>query len=111
MTENNPFIDIIKGVKPGNIIHKDDEKRFALIETIHPEAAVHWMAITYEEGTTEALKQENRERFLELIDYAIDMTNAQIEDYPILEQGFTIKFHWGAFETIEHPKLHILSSE
>lgn len=111
MTESNPFVDIIKGVEPGNIIHKDDDQGFALIESKHPEAGVHWIAITYEEGTTEALKQGNRERFLDLIDYAINATKAQVEDYPILEQGFTVKFHWGAFETIEHPKLHVLSSE
>ena len=111
MTADDPFVAIIEGAEPGTIIHKDDEQRFALIETNHPEAAIHWMGITFEEGTTEELKQDNRERFLDLIDYAINTTKAQIKDNPILEQGFTIKFHCGAFETIEHPKLHILSSE
>jgi histidine triad (HIT) family protein len=111
MTVNNPFVAIIEGVEPGNIIHKDNDKRFALIEDNHPEAAIHWMAITYEEGTTEELEQDNRERFLDLIDYAINTTKAQVEAYPLLQQGFTIKFHCGAFETIEHPKLHVLSSE
>ncbi|MBE2220810.1 MAG: hypothetical protein IAF02_04685 [Anaerolineae bacterium] len=111
MTTDNPFTGIIKGSEPGTIIHQDDGKGFALIETKHPEAAVHWLAITYEEGTTEDLEQNDRDRFLDLIDYAINSTKAQIQKYPILEQGFTIKFHCGAFETIEHPKLHILSSE
>jgi histidine triad (HIT) family protein len=111
MTQNNPFVAIIKGVQPGTIIHKDDNKRFALIEDQHPEAAVHWLAITYEEGTTEELELEDRDRFLDLIDYAINTTKAQAEAYPILQQGFTIKFHCGAFETIEHPKLHVLSTE
>jgi len=111
MATNDPFTEIISGNEPGTIIHKDDDQRFALIENNHPEAAVHWMAITYEKGTTEELENENRERFLDLIDYAINTTKAQIEDHPILQQGFTIKFHCGAFETIEHPKLHILSTE
>jgi len=111
MNTNNPFTAIIKGAEEGTIIHKDDGQRFALIENTHPEAAVHWLAVTYEEGTTEELEQGNRDRFLDLIDYAINTTKTQIEAYPILQQGFTIKFHCGAFETIEHPKLHILSTE
>ena len=111
MDVDNPFTGIIKGTEPGTIVHQDKGKRFALIENKHPEAAVHWLAVTYEEGTTENLEHENRERFLDLIDYAINTTKAQVSEHPILEQGFTIKFHCGAFETIEHPKLHILSSE
>lgn len=111
MSENDPFVAIINGVEPGTIIHKDDDQRFALIENNHPEAAVHWMAITYEEGSTEDLEQYDRDRFLDLIDYAINTTKAQVDEHPILQQGFTIKFHCGAFETIEHPKLHVLSSE
>ena len=75
MTTNDPFVAIIKGIKPGTIIHKDDDKSFALIN------------------------------------YAINTTKAQAEEHPILQQGFTIKFHCGAFETIEHPKLHVLSTE
>lgn len=111
MTANNPFLGIINGIEPGTVIHKDEKQGFALIENKHPEAAVHWLAITFEEGTTEDLEQENKGRFLDLIDYAINTTKAQVEEYPILHQGFTIKFHCGAFETIEHPKLHILSTE
>lgn len=111
MNTTDPFTAIIKGVQEGIIIHKDDSQRFALIENTHPEAAVHWLAVTYEEGTTEELKQSDRNRFLDLIDFAINSTKAQVESYPILQQGFTIKFHCGAFETIEHPKLHVLSTE
>lgn len=108
----DPFNDIIKGKQPGKIIHKDENKNFALIETLHPEAAIHWLALTFENtGTTEELKQDDRERFLDLIDYAIETTKAQVENYPLLQQGFSIKFHCGAFETIPHPKLHILSAE
>lgn len=29
----------------------------------------------------------------------------------IVQQGFSIKFHCGAFETIPHAKLHILTTE
>ena len=111
MTIDNPFTGIIEGTEPGTIINQDDVQGFALIENNHPEAAVHWLAITYEEGTTEDLKKEDRNRFLDLIDYAINTTKAQADEYPILQQGFTIKFHCGAFETIEHPKLHVLSIE
>ena len=82
MTTSNPFTEIIKGVEDGTIIHKDNDKRFALIEDNHPEAAIHWMAITYEEGTTEELEQDNREPFLGPIDYAINTTKAQVEAYP-----------------------------
>lgn len=111
MTIDDPFTGIIKGTEPGTIIHQDDGKGFALIKNNHPEAAIHWLAITYEEGTTEDLEQKNRDRFLDLIDYAINTTKAQTDEHPILQQGFTIKFHCGAFETIEHPKLHVLSIE
>ncbi len=111
MTPDNPFQNIIKGVEPGTIIHKNDAQQFAIITSKHPEAAVHWLAVTYEEGTIEQLKQVDKGRFLDLIDYAINTTKAQVEEHPILQQGFTIKFHCGAFETIEHPKLHILSTE
>jgi len=34
-----------------------------------------------------------------------------VADYPALGYGFTIKFHLGAYETIPHAKLHILSKE
>lgn len=108
----DPFAEIIKGDQPGKIIHKDENKNFALIESIHPEAAIHWLAITFEDtGSTEDLKTEDRERFLDLIDYAIETTKAQVEAFPILQNGFSIKIHCGAFETIPHAKLHVLSAE
>lgn len=110
--EEDPFGDIIRGKQPGKIIHQDDKRKFALIENIHPEAAVHWLAVTYEEsGSTEALQQNNQTRFLDLISYAIETTKAQAEAHPILQNGFSIKFHCGAFETIPRAKLHILSAE
>jgi diadenosine tetraphosphate (Ap4A) HIT family hydrolase len=110
--EEDPFVEIIAGKQPGKIIHKDDDKKFALIENIHPEAAVHWLAIPYEDGyNTESLQHQNQERFLDLINFAIAATKAQIDEHPILQNGFSIKFHCGAFETIPHAKLHILSTE
>ncbi len=108
----DPFSDIITGEQPGKIIHKDEERNFALIENIHPEAAVHWLAVTFEGSrSTEDLKTDDRERFLDLIDYAIETTKAQVEAFPILQNGFSIKIHCGAFETIPHAKLHVLSAE
>ncbi len=110
--QEDPFVEIIAGTQPGKIIHQDDDKKFALIENIHPEAAIHWLAVPYEDGVnTEGLHHDNRERFLDLIDYAIEAAKAQVEGYPLLQHGFSIKFHCGAFETIPHAKLHILSTE
>jgi diadenosine tetraphosphate (Ap4A) HIT family hydrolase len=110
--EKSPFAAIISGDADGKIIAQDDEKRLALIECLEPEAAVHWLAVPYEYGRgTEELKQANSTRFLELVDYAVAQTKALVADYPILVNGFTIKFHVGAFETIPHAKLHILSIE
>ena len=112
MTEKSPFAAIISGEEPGTIIVQDDAKQFAIIECIEPEAAVHWLAVPYEYGyTTEEMKAQNRERFLELIDFAVQETRKRMEEIPVLEHGFTVKFHVGSFETIPHPKLHILSTE
>jgi diadenosine tetraphosphate (Ap4A) HIT family hydrolase len=110
--QENPLVEIIAGKQPGKIIHKDDDKKFALIENTHPEAAIHWLAVPYEDGfSTEDLHNENQERFLALISFAIEATKAQVAHQPLLQQGFSIKFHCGAFETIPHAKLHILSTE
>ena len=110
--EQSPFAAIINGEQPGTIIAQDDEKQLALIQCLEPEAAIHWLAVPYEYGYgTEELKQEHSARFLELVDYALAQTKALSEEYPILGNGFTIKFHVGAFETIPHAKLHVLSVE
>lgn len=110
--EESPFAAIISGKENGTIIAQDDEKRLALIECLEPEAAVHWLAVPYEYGYgTEELEQTNSARFVELVDYALSQTKELISEYPILGNGFTIKFHVGAFETIPHAKLHILSIE
>lgn len=110
--ETSPFTAIIHGQQPGTIISRDDERRFALIESIEPEAAVHWLALPFESGLrTEELQRQDPHRFLELVEWAIAQAKLQSADYPDLENGFTVKFHLGAFETIPHAKLHILSVE
>ena len=110
--EKSLFASIISGEEQGTIVVQDDEKQLALIECLEPEAAIHWLAVPYEYGYgTEELEQEHSARFLELVDFALIETKALVEEYPILGNGFTIKFHVGAFETIPHAKLHILSSE
>ena len=106
------FAAIISGEQPGTVIVQDDEKRIALIECIEPEAAVHWLAVPYEYGYgTEELERDDQDRFLDLVDFAITQTKALIPNYPILDNGFSVKFHVGSYETIPHPKLHILSTE
>ena len=99
--EISPFASIINGDLPGKIITQDDIRKFALIEALEPEAAVHWLAVPYEYGFgTEELEQKNQQRFLDLVDFAITQTKALTVDFPVLENGFSVKFHVGSFETI-----------
>jgi histidine triad (HIT) family protein len=108
----SPFTAILNGDQPGKIIAQDDTKKLALIECIEPEAAIHWLAVPFEYGFgTEEMKQNNQERFLDLVDFAISTTKALAPEYPLLENGFSVKFHIGSFETVPHAKLHILSTE
>lgn len=108
----SPFTAILNGEEPGSIIARDDAQRFALIASLEPEAAVHWLAVPYESGySTEEMKQGQGDRFLALLDYALSETKARVEDHPELANGFTIKFHCGAYETVPHAKFHILSIE
>lgn len=113
MSDNiSPFADIINGKQPGKIIVQDNDKRLALIECIEPEAAIHWLAVPFEYGFgTEELEQRNQQRFLDLVDFAIVQTKALTPDFPLLENGFSVKFHIGSYETVPHAKLHILSTE
>jgi len=111
-SEDNTFVGILNGSKPGKVIARDVIKRFAIIESLHPEAAVHWLAIPYEPiPSIEDLEKNDRERFLGLMEFAVSEVKARTHEYPELGIGFTIKFHFGAFETVPHAKLHILSSE
>ena len=110
--DNSPFAAVLRGDAPGTIIARDDEKQFAIIASLEPEAAVHWLAMPFESGqSTEQFENGDRERFLQLVDYAINETKARVGEHPELSIGFTIKFHLGGYETIPHAKLHILSIE
>lgn len=107
-----PFCAILNGEEPGNFIARDEENQFALLESIHPEGTVHWMALPFEHiESTEALQKADPERFIDLVKFAIKETKAHRGDYPYLTQGYTIKMHFGSYETIPHAKLHVLSVE
>ncbi len=109
---DSPFVGILRGEEPGTIIARDDEKRLAIIASREPEAAIHWIAIPFESGqSTEEMEQNDGDRFVQLISYAIDETKMRVTEHPELTAGFTIKFHIGGYETIPHAKLHILSVE
>lgn len=109
---DSPFSAILRGEEPGDVIARDDRQRFAIITSLEPEAAIHWLAVPFESGySTEEMKQKEGERFLALLEYAVNETKAQADNYPALHNGFTIKFHFGAYETVPHAKLHILSIE
>ena len=111
-SNDSPFAAVLRGDAPGTIIARDDEKQFAIIASLEPEAAVHWLAMPFESGqSTEQFENGDRERFLQLVDYAINETKARVGEHPELSVGFTIKFHLGGYETIPHAKLHILSIE
>ncbi|CUS02271.2 conserved protein of unknown function [Candidatus Promineifilum breve] len=109
---HDPFTAILSGAEPGAVIARDEAQRFALIASLEPEAAVHWLAVPFETGySTEEMWHQHGERFLALMNFAIDETKARAGDYPALSTGFTIKFHCGSYETVPHAKLHILSTE
>lgn len=108
----SPFSAILDGSQPGEIIARDDERRFALIASMEPEAAVHWLAVPFESGfSTMEMKYDQGERFMALLDFAIRETQARAASHPELANGFTIKFHLGAYETVPHAKFHVLSIE
>lgn len=107
-----PFCDILNGDAPGKIIARDEGRGFALIESIHPESVVHWLAVPLEHvASTEALEQAEGHRFLDLLEFAVSAAKEQREVIPQLYQGFTIKIHFGSYETVEHAKLHVLGTE
>ena len=110
--EVSPFVAILAGEAAGEVLARDDRKRFALVASLYPEGAIHWLAIPYEPiASIEELEKQDRARFLELIEFAVAQTQMLADKYPLLERGFTIKFHFGGYETIPHAKLHILSVE
>ena len=106
------FCDIISGSEPDRIISEDANQEFLLVEDAHPEGAIHWLAIPRKHvESTEAMEIEQPEQLLRLVQFAITQTKQQMEKYPILANGFTIKFHFGPYETIPHAKLHVVSTE
>ena len=106
------FCAIINGESPAKVVCQDEDAKMALIQSLHPEGAIHWLAMPYEHvDSIEALTQANPPRFQELMDFALAATKQQTEDYPALNNGFTVKMHIGPFETVHHAKLHILSVE
>ncbi len=106
------FSAILDGSEPGTVIARDDEKRMALIASNHPESVIHWIAVPYEPvASTEQLLHEDKERFLDLVDYAVTQAHALTDEYPRLQQGFTLKIHCGSFETMRHAKVHVLAAE
>lgn len=107
-----PFCGILAGVEPGVIVARDEEKQFALIKSIHPESVVHWLAVPFEHtDSTELYERQNAERFIDLFEWAVMQAKRLAAEEPHLEKGFTLKTHFGSFETIPHPKIHILAVE
>lgn len=107
-----PFCGILKGEEPGTIIARDDKKGFAIIKSIHPESVVHWLAVPFEHvDSTEEFEKGNEKRFVELFEWAVVQAKKSTEKDPSLEKGFTLKTHFGSFETVGHAKIHILATE
>ncbi|MCA9900816.1 MAG: hypothetical protein KC433_21660 [Anaerolineales bacterium] len=106
------FCSILHGEEPAKLIYKDEANRLALIESLHPEGAIHWLAIPYEHvESIEMLAQQDASRFHNLMSFALAATKQQATKFPDLHNGFTVKMHIGPFETVPHAKLHILSVE
>ncbi|WP_420642594.1 HIT family protein [Candidatus Leptofilum sp.] len=106
------FCAIINGDEPSKLIAKDEAAKLALIQSLHPEGAIHWLAIPYEHvDRIETLARDSASRFQELLTFALDATQQQAAENPELAKGFTVKMHIGPFETVHHAKLHILSVE
>jgi diadenosine tetraphosphate (Ap4A) HIT family hydrolase len=111
-TVDCPFCAILRGDAPGEVYARDNNHGFALIQSIHPESEVHWLAVPLEHvASTEELEMMNRDRFLELVEFAVKQARALSDQHPRLEAGFTVKMHFGAFETVPHAKLHVLAVE
>ncbi len=107
-----PFCAILRGEEPGVVIARDDSRKVAVIQSIHPEGIIHWMAVPTEHvDSTEMLERGDRTAFLDLVDFAVEQAKAQAEEHPQLQKGYSLKMHFGSFETIPHAKVHILTVE
>ncbi|MGL4649173.1 MAG: hypothetical protein ACRC1H_07180 [Caldilineaceae bacterium] len=83
-----------------------------MIQSLHPESSIHWLAVPIEHVPgTETLELANGSRFLELMNFAVTEVRARRDEIPQLYRGFTIKMHFGSYETVEHAKLHVLAAE
>ena len=106
------FCAILHGKEPARVVYKDESARMALIESLHPEGAIHWLAIPFEHvPSVEALAQNNADRFQDLMLFAVNATKNKTAVYTDLRNVFTVKLHIGPFETVPHAKLHVLSVE
>jgi histidine triad (HIT) family protein len=104
-----PFCGILRGDEPGTIVARDDDKGFAMIKSIHPESVIHWLAMPVEHvESTEEFERDNEQRFVDLFEWAVVQAKKNVEKEPCLEKGFTLKTHFGSFETVPHAKIHIL---
>lgn len=107
-----PFCNILRGAAPGTIIARDDEKGFALIRSIHPESVVHWLAIpTSHVDSTEVMEQQDGRALLNLLEFAIGEVRSRVDEVPQFARGFTVKMHFGSYESVPHAKLHVLAAE
>jgi diadenosine tetraphosphate (Ap4A) HIT family hydrolase len=113
MSDNEcPFCGILNGVEKGTVIARDDEQGFALIQSLYPEGTVHWIAVPFEHiESTAVMEASASDNFLSLIEYALAETKQRLDDYPHLQRGFTLKMHFGGYETVPHAKVHVLSVE
>lgn len=107
-----PFCAILRGDAPGEVLARDEARGFALITSIHPESTVHWLAVPVEHvDSTEVMEKDQSKRFLELFEFAVTQAKFHREERPELYRGFTIKMHFGSYETVPHAKLHVLAAE
>lgn len=106
------FSKILSGMEPGKVVARDDEKQFAIIQDKHPEGAIHWLIVPFEYyATTEEMICDRPDRFAALVRFAVSEAQKLTDEYPALEHGYTIKFHFGAYESLTHAKIHLLSIE
>ncbi len=79
IAQDCPFCGILRGEEPGTIIAQDSTKGFAIIQSIHPESVVHWLAVPFEHmESTEEFEHTNEKRFVELFEWAIATTKKKV---------------------------------
>jgi histidine triad (HIT) family protein len=107
-----PFCAILAGTEPAAFIARDDGRGLALIQSRHPESSIHWLAIPSEHHDRNSeLQSSNPDRMSELLNFAVNQARARAPEFPALASGFTVKIHFGAYETTPHAKLHLVAVE